>query len=78
MTFEKENIGFFVVFLILGGILGSAIGTLLAKIFPSISIIKATLTGPLSFNLEIISFSIKLNISSIVGIIAGIIVFRKV
>ncbi len=78
MTFEKGNIGYFLAFLLLGGILGSALGTLIAKIFPSLSIIKTSLTGPLSFNLEIISFGIKLNLASILGIVAGIFVFRKV
>ena len=78
MTFEKGNIGFFIAFLIIGGILGSAIGGLLAGIFPAISTIKTNLTGPLGFNLEIISFHINLNLSAIIGMIVGIFVFTKV
>jgi hypothetical protein len=35
------------------------------------------LTGPLGLNLEIISFNIKLNLSSIVGLVLGILIFRK-
>ena len=78
MTFERKNIGYFIAFLLIGGILGSAIGTLAADIFPSISIIKKSLTGPIGFNLEIISFHVNLNISAIIGLIIGIIIFHKV
>ena len=78
MTFERKNIGYFIAFLLIGGILGSAVGTLLADIFPALSIIKKSLTGPIGFNLEIISFHVNLNISAIVGLIIGIIIFHRV
>jgi len=78
MTFERENIGYFLAFMLIGGILGSAIGTLFAKLLPSLSIIKSNLTGPLGFNLEIVSFSIRLNIAAIIGLITGIVIFKKV
>lgn len=78
MDFERGNIGYFIAFMIIGGILGSAFGTLIAKIFPSLSIVKANLTAPLGFSLEIISFSIRLNIAAILGIVVGIIVFKRV
>ncbi|HPV98627.1 MAG TPA: hypothetical protein PLZ78_12415 [Spirochaetota bacterium] len=78
MTFAKGNLGFFLAFLILGGILGSALGTLIVKLFPALQIINAGLTGPLSLNLEIISFGVKLNLSAIVGMIAGVLIFRRV
>lgn len=78
MTFEKRNIGFFLIFLILGGILGSAIGTLIVKFFPAVSIIKNNLTEPIGFNVEIISFHIKLNLSAIIGLIVGFIIFRRI
>jgi hypothetical protein len=45
---------------------------------PSFSIINHNLTGSIGFNLDIISFNIKLNLSSILGIITGIIIFRKI
>ncbi len=77
MTFEKKNIGFFTAFLLIGGILGSALGTFLSRMIPAIDIIQKSLTGPIGFNLEIISFHITLNISAIIGIAVGIILFRK-
>jgi len=77
MTFERENIGYFIAFMLIGGILGSALGTLIAKLAPAASIVKADLTGAIGVNLEIVSFSIKLNIAAIVGIVAGIAIFRK-
>ena len=78
MTFEKGNFGFFIAFILIGAILGSALGTFLTGLFPVLSIIKQSLTEPIGFNLEIISLYFKLNISSIIGIILAIIIFRKI
>jgi hypothetical protein len=78
MTFEKGNIGYFLAFVLIGAILGSAIGTLLVNVIPALSILNRNLTGPIGFNLEIISFQIKLNLSSIIGIVSGIIIFKKI
>lgn len=78
MTFDRGNTGFFLIFLIIGGILGSAGGTLLTGLFPVLSIIKQNLTGPVGFNIEIISIHININLSAITGMIAGILIFRKV
>ncbi len=78
MHFERSHIGFFLAFILIGAILGSALGSLFVSIFPGAKIIQKTLTGPIGFNLEIISFNLKLNLSSIIGIIIGIFLFRKV
>ena len=78
MTFEKSHTGYFIAFLFVGAILGSAIGRLFAGLIPSAGIIVKNLTGPIGVNLEVISFSIKLNLSAIIGSIAGFFIFRKV
>ncbi len=78
MIFARGNLGFFLIFLLIGGILGSALGTLIVKMAPSIAMINTSLTGPISLNLEIISFGVKLNLSSIAGMIIGFFIFRKV
>jgi hypothetical protein len=78
MTFEKSNFGYLLTFMLVGAILGSALGTLVAGFVPALSVIQKSLTGPIGFNLEIISFSIKINLSSIVGIVLGVLAFRKV
>ena len=78
MTFEKRNIGFFLAFIIIGAILGSAFGTFLAGVIPGFSILTNNLTGPIGFNLEIISLHIKLNIASVIGLVAAIIIFIKI
>ena len=64
-------------FVIIGAILGYAAGALLVNFFPGLSFIQKSLTGPIGLNLEIISFNIKLNLSSIVGLVLGILIFRK-
>lgn len=77
MTFEKENIGYLLSFIVVGGILGSAVGMLIAKIFPALSILKDNLTAALGFDLEIIRISIRLNAVAIAGIFIGIFLFKK-
>jgi hypothetical protein len=77
MTFDRGNMGFFIAFVVVGGILGSALGILAAKIVPALSILRENLTAPVGFNLEVLSFSLKLNIGSVAGMIAGIVLFRK-
>lgn len=77
MTFEKGNIGYLLSFIVVGGILGSAVGMLIAKIFPFLSILKDNLTAALGFDLEIIRVSIRLNAVAIAGIFIGIFLFKK-
>jgi len=78
MVFEKSNTGYFIAFIILGAVLGSALGNLIVKFIPALKEITTSLTGPIGFSLEIITFSIKLNFASIAGLIIGILIFRKV
>ena len=78
MTFDRSNTWYFIAFILIGAILGSALGSLIVKFIPAFSIITQNLTGPIGFNLEIISFSLKLNLSAIVGLVFGIFLFRKV
>ena len=77
MTFEKGNIGYLLSFIVVGGILGSAVGLLVAKIFPALSILRENLTAALGFDLEIIRISIRLNVVAIAGIFIGIVLFKK-
>jgi len=78
MVFERTNTGYFIAFIILGAVLGSALGNLIVKFIPALKEITTSLTGPIGFNLEIITFSIRLNFASIAGLILGIFIFRKV
>jgi hypothetical protein len=78
MTFEKGNSFYFLAFILIGAILGEALGALIVRLMPGLSLITRSLTGPVGFNLEVVSFSIKLSLSSITGIVSGIIIFRKV
>ncbi len=78
MTFEKRNIGFFIALVIIGAVLGSALGKLFAEIIPALSILNKNLTGPVGFNLEVISFHLNLTLSAIIGLIIAVIIFLKV
>lgn len=78
MTFDRGHLGFLIAFLIVGGVLGSAIGTFLASTFPLLVFLKHNLTGQIGFNLEIISFGMTLNIASVCGMVLGFFVFWKV
>lgn len=76
MTFSRDHIGYFLGFVILGGILGIAIGSFIVKLAPSLAVINAPLTRPVGFDLNLISFYIRFNISAIVGMIAGVLLFK--
>ncbi|MGQ9842495.1 MAG: hypothetical protein ACUVRK_02930 [Spirochaetota bacterium] len=76
MTFSRDHIGYFIGFILVGGILGIAIGSFLVKLVPSLAILNAPLTKPIGFDLELISFYFRFNISAIVGIFAGVLVFK--
>ncbi len=78
MVFERSNTVYFFAFMIIGAILGSALGSLVVKFVPGLKIMTESLTGPIGFNLEIISLSLKLNLASLIGLVLGIIIFRKV
>ncbi len=69
--------GYFVAFLLLGGVLGSALAVLIAKLVPALSVLKENLTAPLGFNIEVVNLSVRLNIGAVAGMIAGAFVFRK-
>ncbi len=78
MVFGKGNTGFFIAFSLIGAICGSALGNLAAGFLPQLKFLTTSLTGPIGLNLEIITFSIKLNLASILGLVAGIIIFRRI
>ena len=78
MIFDRGNFGFFIAFILIGGILGSALGTFAAHALPALSFLKTSLTGSVGFNLEIIQFGLNLNLASIVGIVLGIVLFKKI
>ena len=78
MVFERSNMGYFFAFMIIGAILGSALGSLIVKFALNFKVITESLTGPIGFNLEIISLSFKLNLASVIGLVLGIVIFRKI
>ena len=78
MRIERQNFAFLVLFLLVGAILCSALGVLIVKLIPQASIITESLTGPIGFSLEIMSFGLSLNLCAIIGLILGFIVFKKV
>ncbi len=78
MVFERSNTVYFFAFMFIGAILGSALGTLIVKFVPAMKMLTESLTGPIGFNLEIISLSLKINLASAIGLVLGIVVFRKV
>ncbi len=78
MTLEKRNIGYLAAFLFVGAILGYALGSLVASYYPVLAIVKKNLVGPLDLDLGVFRIGVRLNLSSIVGFIAGALVFWKV
>lgn len=78
MTFMRTNFGFFIAFIVIGAILGHALGSLIVTVIPDAKIITANLTEAVSFDLHVIFLKVRLSISAIVGIIAGLLIFLKI
>ena len=78
MRFDRANLSFLVLFLLVGAILCSALGTLIVTLIPSLDIIPGDLIGPVEFDRGFIGFKLTINLSTIIGLILGFIVFRKV
>lgn len=82
------RIPLFIILVVLGGLIGSMLGEVIARLLPSVSRVlaldqplKIGLIQPIQFNLEILSitlgFIIKFNVITILGIIAGIIFYYR-
>jgi hypothetical protein len=69
---------YLIAFMIVGAILGSALGTLIAGFFPNMSVITKNLTGPIGFSLVVISFNLRLNLSGIIGLMLGAMIYRRI
>ena len=78
MVFSKANFSYFIAFLLVGGILGTAIGVFLGSSFPALTILKQNVISSACFDLVVISISFNINPITIVGIISGIVLFYKV
>jgi hypothetical protein len=78
MTFERTNMGWFIAFVLIGGIIGAALGAFIVKLVPALAVITSDLTGPVGINLQMLQIAVRLNVSAIAGIIAGIFIFWKI
>jgi hypothetical protein len=89
MYHKKSNFGILLIFVIIGLLLGSIVGELLALILPDGSVVEMFLTypivrpafGPATINLVVTTitfgFSLKLNIISALGIIFSVVLLRR-
>lgn len=78
MTFNKANSGYFIGFILIGAVLGQALGNLITAVLPSVEIISRILTEAVSADFGVIAFKVRLSISSIIGLIAGLFIFIKI
>jgi len=89
MYHKKSNFGILIIFVVIGLLLGSIIGELLALILPDGSVVEMFLTYPIirpeleptTLNLIVTTitfgFSLKLNIISALGIIFSVVLLRR-
>ncbi len=61
----------------LGLVIGTLSWELFAKILESFSINASLAIGPVGFDISVLVFYIKINPGSVIGIIAGILLFRR-
>jgi uncharacterized YccA/Bax inhibitor family protein len=85
---KDRQIPLFIILIIVGGLIGSMLGEVIARLLPSVSralalnhSLKIGLIQPVHVNLEILSitfgFIIKFNVLSILGVITGIIFYYR-
>ena len=89
MHHKKNTFRILLVFLILGLLIGSVVGELLALILPDGSVVEMFLThpiirpqlGPATIDLVVLSFTLgfalKLNIISVLGVIFSAVLLRR-
>ncbi|MFW6365470.1 MAG: hypothetical protein ACOC2H_03225 [Spirochaetota bacterium] len=76
MRFAKENTAFLVIFIIIGALFCSALGVFLAELVPALAKMKKSLVS-VGFDLEFIALTLRFNVMSLVGIVAGVLIFAK-
>ena len=89
MPYKKSNVGILLIFFIMGLIIGSAVGELLAFILPQGSVVEMFFThpivrpefGPATLNLIVATitfgFSLKVNSISVLGVIFSVVLLRR-
>jgi len=75
MKLNKKNRSSFLVLIFLGFLIGTLSWELLERILTNFNIKLNWQIGPVGFDLRVLSFYIKFNPGSVVGIIAGLFVF---
>jgi len=75
MKLNKKNRSSFLVLIFLGFLIGTLSWELLERILTNFNITLNWQIGPVGFDLRVLSFYIKFNPGSVVGIIAGLFVF---
>ncbi len=76
MRFAKENTGYFVLFIFIGALLCAALGVFLAELIPSLSIIKKSLISG-GFDIGFLEIRLRISLMSIIGAVAGAVIFAK-
>ncbi|MFQ6091811.1 MAG: DUF4321 domain-containing protein [bacterium] len=89
MHYKRGNFGILLVFVVIGLLIGSAVGELLAFVLPNGSVVEMFFThpiirpefGPATINLIVASitfgFWLKVNIISVLGIIFSVVLLRR-
>ena len=77
MKFSKKNTSHLVLLIFMGLVIGTLAWELFARILESFSVNAALAIGPVGFDIGVLVFYIKINPGSVLGIIAGIILFRR-
>lgn len=82
--FTDKNVWVLLILLIIGGIIGSCLGVILARIWPGITLFNPTeMVGlpPTTLDLQVLSitfgFTLSLNLLTVIGFILAYLIYRK-
>jgi len=77
MKFNKKNTRHLILLIFMGLLIGTLAWELFAKIMESFSLNVSLAIGPVGFDIGVLVFYIKINPGSVIGILAGILLFRR-
>lgn len=77
MKLVKKHVGAFLLLIFLGMVIGTLAWFLVERIFAQAGLPFSLETGPIGFDIGLISFYLKINPGSFLGAVGGVLLFRS-
>jgi len=78
MVFGRGNLGWFIAFVLIGAVLGTALGGLAGTLTPKLAVLGRNIVPSMGVNLVFMSVQFNINPLTLLGMVGGIFAFIKV